>query len=123
MVLQKRESQRCGNSACQHVIDTIILRYLKSVTITLKIHMSEPMTNEDWFRKFISFRRWIYAKTMPKFPHEYTIREWQSDHEREFEQAVIIIRELGKEEYFFQQKNDLLLYRWLEILDHGKSGK
>ncbi|MCX6699334.1 MAG: ADP-ribosylglycohydrolase family protein [Methanomicrobiales archaeon] len=41
---------------------------------------------------------------MPKFPHEYTIREWQSDHEREFEQAVIIIRELGKEEYFFSKK-------------------
>jgi len=48
----------------------------------------------DDFRRFIAASRWVFAKTMPQTPHEYTLRRDARD-EAEFEHFVVLIRELG----------------------------
>lgn len=50
------------------------------------------MTHER-FETFIEGSRWIFAKTMPQIPHEYTLRKHAD--EAEFEAAVAFIREHG----------------------------
>lgn len=46
---------------------------------------------------------YIYAKTMPKFPHEYTLKRYWTDYQA-FIDAVEYIRNNGREEYFFKKK-------------------
>jgi len=48
----------------------------------------------DDFRRFIAASRWIFAKTMPQMPHEYTLRRDAGD-DAEFERFVVLIREAG----------------------------
>jgi hypothetical protein len=43
--------------------------------------------------KALSGATWKYAKTMPQFPHDYTLKE--SWHGRAFEDVVVYIRENG----------------------------
>jgi hypothetical protein len=33
----------------------------------------------DDARAYIADVRWQFAKTMPQWPHEYTVREWRTD--------------------------------------------
>lgn len=33
---------------------------------------------------YITQVRWTFAKTMPQWPHEYTVREWQPDLQTDF---------------------------------------
>jgi hypothetical protein len=49
------------------------------------------------FRSFIDMRQWRFAKTMPQWPHEYTVRRYEDpQHDQAlFEQAVIFIRTNG----------------------------
>jgi len=42
---------------------------------------------------------WIYAKSMPKFPHWYTLRETWSDDPL-FDEVVAFIRKHGRRERF-----------------------
>jgi hypothetical protein len=35
-------------------------------------------------RTYIAKVRWQFAKTMPQWPHEYTVREWREDLQPEF---------------------------------------
>lgn len=60
------------------------------------------MLNEDDFRKFIETRQWVFAKTMPQWPHEYTVRQFQDSKEEQiqFEQAVAFIRARGQNRTF-----------------------
>jgi hypothetical protein len=53
----------------------------------------------DDFRRFIAASRWIFAKTMPLTPHEYTLRREARD-EVEFERFVVMIREEGVADSF-----------------------
>lgn len=49
------------------------------------VGMDDPMLD------FISSRRWTYAKTMPDWPHEYTVKSWlpqRADEFIEFCQAI-----------------------------------
>lgn len=62
-------------------------------------------TNNNWDRhfylaKWIDEARWKYAASMPKFPHEYTLRKWNSD--AEFDDAVMFIREFGYAQKFYK---------------------
>ena len=50
----------------------------------------------DDARAYISEARWRFAKTMPQWPHEYTVREWRPDLEREFSAFVELIRRDGQ---------------------------
>jgi hypothetical protein len=49
----------------------------------------------DDARAYIAKVRWQFAKTMPQWPHEYTVREWRQDLEREFFEFVALIRRDG----------------------------
>ena len=56
------------------------------------------MQSEDDFRNFIETRHWCFAKTMPQWPHEYTVRKFEDPKEEQtlFEQAVAFIRTRGE---------------------------
>lgn len=56
------------------------------------------------FEEYIKKVRWQNAKTYEKTaPHEYTVRWWRKDLEREFIDAVIFIRINGVEEMFYNK--------------------
>lgn len=44
-------------------------------------------------RAYITKVRWQFAKTMPQWPHEYTIRDWRPELASEFEAFATFIRE------------------------------
>lgn len=46
-------------------------------------------------RKYIAASEWQYAKTMPQWPHYYTIREWNPDKAAEFYYFAYLIHEYG----------------------------
>jgi hypothetical protein len=46
-------------------------------------------------RTYIAEVRWQFAKTMPQWPHEYTVLKWRPDLEREFLGFVELIRRGG----------------------------
>jgi hypothetical protein len=43
-------------------------------------------------RAYIAKVRWQFAKTMPQWPHEYTVLQWRQDLEPEFRAFVALIR-------------------------------
>lgn len=49
----------------------------------------------DSARLYIADVRWQFAKTMPQWPHEYTVREWRPELQQEFEALVALIRSDG----------------------------
>ena len=55
------------------------------------------MESIDDFRKFIGMRHWHYAKTMPQWPHEHTVRRFEDPRQDQavFEQAIAFIRANG----------------------------
>ncbi len=53
-----------------------------------------PSTIDD-ARRYIAEVRWQFAKTMPQWPHEYTVRGWRPDLEQKFFEFVVLIREEG----------------------------
>lgn len=55
------------------------------------------------FREFIASRRWQFAKTMARIPHEYTVAAWYPSKRPEFDEAVMFIREHGYEQKFFSK--------------------
>ena len=60
---------------------------------------------------FINTSRWCFAKTMPQWPHEYVVRDWQPDKEPAFERFVTLIRDHGYDAPFL----DGATYRYLAI--------
>ena len=59
---------------------------------------------------FINTSRWLFAKTMPQWPHEYVVRNWRPDKQPVFERFVMLIRAQGYDEQFLDAT-----YRYLEI--------
>lgn len=49
----------------------------------------------DDARAYIAEVRWQFAKTMPQWPHEYTVRDWRPDTEPQFVELVRLIRASG----------------------------
>ncbi|TMB89749.1 MAG: hypothetical protein E6J45_09825 [Chloroflexi bacterium] len=49
----------------------------------------------DDARTYIATVKWQFAKTMPQWPHEYTVREWRPDLEAAFEALATLIRTTG----------------------------
>jgi hypothetical protein len=56
--------------------------------------LPSPFTTDD-ARAYIAEVRWQFAKTMPQWPHEYTVRKWRPDLERDFLEFVVLIRRDG----------------------------
>jgi len=74
---------------------------------------SGPDSFSEDLRRFVNEENWTYAKTMPKWPHEYLVRE-RVDEEL-FEKLVSHIRSNGYEGRFYSKKityyeEDGLLY-------------
>lgn len=61
----------------------------------------QDMTEED-FRDFIQAHEWRFAKSMPKNPHFYVVRE-KCRNDDEFVQAVSFIRKYGFPRPFFRK--------------------
>jgi hypothetical protein len=53
-----------------------------------------PFTIED-ARSYICEVRWRFAKTMPQWPHEYTVREWRPELDERFAAFATLIRAEG----------------------------
>ena len=49
----------------------------------------------DDARAYIDNVRWQFAKTMPQWPHEYTVRDWRVDLDDTFAEFVELIRAEG----------------------------
>jgi hypothetical protein len=49
----------------------------------------------DDARAYIAKVRWQFARTMPRWPHEYTVLQWRQDLEPEFRAFVGLIRTEG----------------------------
>lgn len=49
----------------------------------------------DEAREFIASVRWQYAKTMPDWPHEYTVKDWRTDLVAQFEGFCRLIESKG----------------------------
>jgi len=49
----------------------------------------------DEARLYIAMVHWQFAKTMPQWPHEYTVRVWLPELEHEFLAFVELIRQQG----------------------------
>ena len=45
--------------------------------------------------EYIDKVRWQFAKTMPRWPHEYTVREWHPELDGAFERFASLIRQTG----------------------------
>lgn len=74
----------------------------KEDQIQTAIPTSTPIERDlNWFRSFVSERRWQRGKADPS--HEYTIRDWVPSAEGDFERAVVVIRELGEPATFFSR--------------------
>lgn len=59
--------------------------------------------NDIEINKILSNAKFKFAKTMPKFPHEYTLREtWDDD--KKFVDVVLFIRENGVKEKFYNKE-------------------
>ena len=62
--------------------------------MTTKQYWAQQMTIDD-ARTYIAKVRWQFAKTMPQWPHEYTVRSWRGDLGDEFRAFVKLIRRQG----------------------------
>ena len=46
-------------------------------------------------QRYIATVRWQFAKTMPLWPHEYTVRTWRPELERDFCAFALLIAQQG----------------------------
>ena len=63
---------------------------------------SYQLSREE-FGEFVSAHNWTFAKTMPKHPHHYLVREGLRNDE-EWMNAVRLIRQYGYDEFWFKTK-------------------
>ena len=63
--------------------------------IRLACSLGRVAFTADDARAYIASVRWQFAKTMPQWPHEYTVRAWRPDLEQEFVEFVVLIRRDG----------------------------
>jgi hypothetical protein len=70
-----------------------------------------PYLNEDELREWMASVSWKYARTMPKHPHEYTLRSNQD--EELFERVCRTIWDLGYDRSYLNRP-----WRSLDIGDH-----
>jgi hypothetical protein len=68
--------------------------------------------------RYIDRARWQFAKTVPRWPHEYTIREWRPELDGDFERFASLIRQIGVVKAWpFGSTNPLYHHTYLTIGD------
>lgn len=60
--------------------------------------------NLDEAKEYVQKVRWQYAKTYPRAPHEYTVLSWKPELQLEMIAFSQLIREQGRDEYFYKKK-------------------
>jgi len=61
------------------------------------------MLNDEQVVKLLESATYKFAKTMPQWPHWYTLRQtWESS--QDFESVVVFIRENGKTEKYMSKE-------------------
>ena len=63
--------------------------------VVATVHAAPMVLTTDDARGYIARVRWQFAKTMPQWPHEYTVREWRPDLEPDFLGFAALIRGEG----------------------------
>ena len=48
--------------------------------------------------RFIAEARWLFAQTMPEWPHWYVLKRWHPQREAEFMELVRLIFETGRDQ-------------------------
>ena len=79
------------------------MRYSDVIESTPHTAVKEPLSTDlNRIRSFIETHKWVFAKTMPETPHEYTLRRLAN--EEEFIFFVAFIREYGDTRKFKGRK-------------------
>jgi hypothetical protein len=71
-----------------------------------------PYLTDEQLLKWMNRSRWIYARSMPKHPHEYTLRREQQDDEL-FKRVCRAIWDCGYDRSYLRRP-----WRSLDIGDH-----
>jgi hypothetical protein len=67
-------------------------------------------------RAYIDKVKWQFAKTMPQYPHWYTIRQWNPHLDADFQAFASLIREIGiVKAWPYGSKKPLYHHAYLEI--------
>lgn len=82
------------DAAHHDMVDALITQAYGVIDVAEPSLRPLALTADD-ARPFIADVRWQFAKTMPQWPHEYTVREWRPDVEQEFFDFVALIRRDG----------------------------
>ena len=59
-----------------------------------------PIEEQAFMREFIETHKWKFSKSMPKSPHEYTVKEW-TDAE-EFDHFARLVDEYSEVAYYWK---------------------
>lgn len=83
-----------SNAAHHDVVEAVLAQVDTVIAEAAPELRPLAFTRED-AQVFIAAVRWQFAKTMPQWPHEYTVREWQIELEQEFLDFAALIRRDG----------------------------
>lgn len=75
--------------------------------------------SEGEMRSFVERHEWVYAKSMPRAPHEYLL-EWRADNRQEFFSFVMTIRRFGYDERY---RTMTIRYYDLDIFKYWTMGE
>jgi hypothetical protein len=76
--------------------DRRLSRHLSTLLrMTSSLTPSPGGVSFDQARRYVAGARWQFAKTMPQWPHEYTVRHWQPELEADFFAFAVLIRSNG----------------------------
>ncbi len=67
----------------------------RQAAVAVPCHRADVEICVDNARDYIDSVRWQFARTMPQWPHEYTVREWCPDLETAIRGFVVLIRRQG----------------------------
>jgi len=70
-----------------------------------------PYLSDEEMAEWMDSVRWRYAKTMPRHPHDYTLREW--NNEKLFERVVLTIWDRGYDRIYLRRP-----WRSLDVGEH-----
>lgn len=68
---------------------------VETARVTARLYRAAMTFTTDDARDFVTAVRWQFAETMPRWPHEYTVRAWEKELEQDFIRFASLIRTAG----------------------------